>query len=412
MKKIYLSISNIDLVNFFIFSYILSYIAGPAIINIYLTLFSLFSIFYFYKNKKTISIIFKDRSFVLLSIFIIYIFLKDIILFNFNSEILSFLRIYLIFSFICFYSILNPKKIELKFIYISIILFILNLDSIYQYISKSNIIGYQIFDQYRLTSFFENEPIIGSFIMKLFFPLLIFFLCKEKKDFFTILILILSIIVIFISGERMPFLQSIFGIIIVILFFHKFTKKIFLFFLSIFFLITSVLIIIPSSFDRYKDTYEGLNSLYKDIKFEKIIEYDINSKNGIYDYYKNFSTAILLWKKNYFLGNGYRYYKNNCNNALNNEYSSGCSTHPHNIYLEILSDYGLIGLSIYVLFIFNLLYVFFKSKPDKRYYGLTLTLIVTSVPFVTSQSIFSSYYGSIYFLYIFLLRYYSFSKKS
>lgn len=407
MKKINLFSNNIDLVNFFFFSYIFSYIAGPAIINIYLTFFSIFCIFFFYKNNKTLHLIFKDRSFILLTIFIIYIFLKDIFLYKFNLEILSFLRIYLIFSFICFYSLLNPKKIELKFIYISIILFILNLDSIYQYIFKFNIIGYQIFDQYRLTSFFENEPIIGSFIMKLFFPLLLFFYSQEKKDIFTISVLILSVIVIFISGERMPFLQLIFGISIIFLFLYQSLKKKLLFLLSIFFLISSIFIINPSAFDRYNDTYDGLNSLYKDIKDNKIIKSEIISKHGIYDYYQNFSTAISLWKKNYFLGNGYRYYKNNCKNDLKLEYSWGCSTHPHNIYLEILSDYGLIGLSLYILFIINLLYNFLKSKSDKRYYGLILTVIVTSVPFVTSQSIFSSYYGSIYFLYIFLLRYYS-----
>ncbi len=406
MEKIK-SLKNLDLLNIFFFTYILSYIAGPAIINIYLTIISIYCLFYFYQNKVKLIILLKDKTFIFFSIFILYIFLKDIFFYKLNPELISFIRIYIIFSFICIYSLINIKKIDIKFKYIVLILFILNFDSIFQYIFKYNIVGYQIFNQYRLTSFFENEPIVGSFIMKLFFPLLIFYLSKIKKDLLTFVVLFLSIVVIFISGERMPFLQLIFGILILILFSYRFSIKIFLFFVALIFLIISIFIISPSAFDRYADTYKGLNSLYNDIKEEKILKSQVISRHGIYDYYQNFNSAIILWKKNHILGNGYRYYKNNCKNELKKVNTWGCSTHPHNIYLEILSDYGLVGLLIYLIFLYSLFAGFLKSNSYRKYYGIFLTVLVTSVPFVTSQSIFSSYYGSIYFFYIFLLRYYS-----
>ena len=407
MNKITFPSQNINYVNILIFLYIGCYIAGPAIINIYLTLISIFSLIFFYKNKEQIINLKKDKSFVFFSIFFSYILLKDIFQNNFNIEFLSFLRIYIVFTFICFYSLINDeKKIQINFRLITILILILNLDSIFQYIFKYNIIGFEIFNHYRLTSFFENEPIVGSFIMKLFFPLLIFYLYKDKKDLFTLIILFASIIVIFLSGERMPFLQLIFGFMLAFLFFYKSIKKPFLYPISIIFLIISIIFISPTSIERYKDTYSGINSLLKDIKQEREILKTI-SKDGIYDYYLNFYSGILLWEKRPFLGNGFRYYKNKCSSSLPVDKSQGCSTHPHNVYIEILSDYGVFGLTLFLGFLISLSLGFFRNIYNRKYIGIFITIVVTSVPFVTSQSIFSSYYGSIYFFYIFLLRYYS-----
>lgn len=357
MKKINFSSYKIDHINFLIFSYIICYIAGPAIINIFLTLISIFSFFYFYKNKDKIDILKKDRSFIFFSIFFLYILLKDIFQNNFNLEFIAFLRIYVVFVLVCFYSLINEEKTQIKPNLIMILILILSLDSIFQYIFKYNIIGFKIYEYYRLTSFFENEPIIGSFIMKLFFPLFIFFLYKEKKDFLTLAVLLISIIVIFLSGERMPFLQVIFGITIFFLFFYKFAKKSLLFIFSSFFLMSSILYINPSSLDRYKDTLNGITSLLYDINDEKVIT-STSSKNSIYTYYQNFKSGLLLWKNEPILGNGFRYYKNNCPKILNINDSMGCSTHPHNIYIEILSDYGLLGVVIFLAFLFNISYNF------------------------------------------------------
>ncbi len=409
MKNITISSNNISYVNILAILYILCYIAGPAIINIYLTLISIFSLYYFYKNIDQINKLKNDKSFIFFSIFLTYILLKDIFQNKFNFEFLSFLRIYIVYSFVCLYSSINEEKNQIKFILIAILVLILNLDSIYQYIFKYNIIGFKIFNYYRLTSFFENEPIVGSFIMKLFFPLLFFYLYKDKKNFFILAILFISIIVIFLSGERMPFLQLIFGLTISLLILYDLTIKSFLYFLSVIFLIISIVLISPSSFDRYKNTLSGITSLFNDIKYDKFISKKL-SQDGIYDYFLNFNSGILLWKKDPYFGNGFRYYKNNCKTSLSASHAQGCSTHPHNIYIEILSDYGLFGLTLYLAFLISLSLNFLKNNENKKYFGILVTIIVTSVPFVTSQSIFSSYYGSIYFLYIFLLKYYSFSK--
>ena len=94
--------------------------------------------------------------------------------------------------------------------------------------------------------------------------------------------------------------------------------------------------------------------------------------------YLNFQSGILIWKDNIFFGKGYRYYKNNCENFLKDGSNVGCSTHPHNIYIEILSDHGLIGLILFILFIFFILLENLRYFDQKKFYGFLITIIVIS----------------------------------
>ena len=99
--------------------------------------------------------------------------------------------------------------------------------------------------------------------------------------------------------------------------------------------------------------------LIDDIVDNKSISKDYGN-NSIKDYYLNFASGIELWKLNKLFGNGYRFYNNHCSDVLKNQqYFSGCSIHPHNIYIELLSDHGVIGLIIFLVFIFYLFKNFF-----------------------------------------------------
>ena len=39
-----------------------------------------------------------------------------------------------------------------------------------------------------------------------------------------------------------------------------------------------------------------------------------------------------------------------------------CTTHPHNIYVELLSDTGLIGLMIFLFFLYKIIKIFINKK--------------------------------------------------
>ena len=135
--------------------------------------------------------------------------------------------------------------------------------------------GFSKYEGERLTSFFNDEPIIGSFLTKIFFPIIVvlsFTKTKISKLIFFYFLLLFPL-TIFLSGERMPFLTLILGLIL-LLFLLKIQKikiviVVFSFILGIFFLNNNYIK------DRYLDTYNSLMTL-------DINDTHINSSIDIY----------------------------------------------------------------------------------------------------------------------------------
>ena len=392
------------------FFYLFFYIAGPALINIYVTLISLFCLIYLflYADNNIFKIFYKDKPSFFFIIFFIYILLVSIFKKNFNIDIISFFRYLIIYLFLTIYfSKVKKYHIYLKEILIFFTLLI-SIDALYQYIFRVNIIGFEIFDSHRLTSFFRKEPIVGSFLLKTSLPLLAIYLLSNKKNILLILLLLFSSLIIFLSGERMPLLQYFFGITIMILFLKN-KKKL----LTILIITLSMLLILlsfnKSLLDRYVSTFNTFttivsNSVNNDNIHEK---QSFNEYLSVNEYILNFKSGINVWSYNKFFGGGYRYYNKNCGLLLGNDYHEGCSKHPHNIYIEVISDYGLLGSIVFIIFLFSSLYEFYKNNHNNTFIGIGILFITICFPFSTSQSIFSSYYGSIFFLIIFLMNYYS-----
>ena len=82
-------------------------------------------------------------------------------------------------------------------------------------------------------------------------------------------------------------------------------------------------------------------------------------------------------------------------------YKYRCNTHPHNIYFELLSETGLLGLFffliIFVIIIKNI-YKFSLLRKDP-YISSSLSQLITIIwPFITSGSIISNFNGSFFWL--------------
>ena len=90
---------------------------------------------------------------------------------------------------------------------------------------------------------------------------------------------------------------------------------------------------------------------------------DFNNKNTP-QYLKEFSTFYGTWSMNKYLGGGIKNFRYYCHTRPNIEKNSQfiCNMHPHNYYLEILTETGLLGMSIVLIIFLQVLYRTFYKK--------------------------------------------------
>jgi hypothetical protein len=114
-------------------------------------------------------------------------------------------------------------------------------------------------------------------------------------------------------------------------------------------------------------------------------------------------TAIDIWIDNPIIGNGIKSFRIKCLTKLHLPNRS-CSSHPHNYYLELLNDTGLLGTLILVCAIFYLItnkFFNFKhyEKNEKLLFICLLIIIIAEFfPLKSSGSFFSTANSSFIFL--------------
>jgi O-antigen ligase len=138
---------------------------------------------------------------------------------------------------------------------------------------------------------------------------------------------------------------------------------------------------------------------YKDqeLKFSNIKYYSKEHQNLAL-------TAISIFKENPLTGAGIKTFSHICNKV--NYKSSVCSTHPHSIYPQILSEIGIFGFLIIVSIFFIILGLNLKMKFSltdddnlkKSFYVLNTGIIINILPFIPSGSFFNNWVSLISFL--------------
>ena len=125
---------------------------------------------------------------------------------------LTFFR-FIIFCYVIVFIINRNKDFLEKFnISVIIALSLLIFDGYFQFIFGKNIIGLEQMRPDRLSSFFGDELILGSYLCK-FLPLILYFYYQnikiKKIKLFNSIIIIFILPLIFLSGERAAFFMSI-----------------------------------------------------------------------------------------------------------------------------------------------------------------------------------------------------------
>ena len=386
-------------------------ISGPFLPDLFITLIGLIFLTLYSKDKNKVFIISKITFFKLFIIFFIFIVLgsifSDSIFLSLKSSA-TYIR-FGIFSIAVIYIFKNNENF-IKFFYLALIftLIILLFDGYFQFFTGKNTFGYSNIRPDRLGGLFFDELILGSYISKIL-PILITFIFLNKKIIhrnYTISLVVLSYILIFLSGERSAFLLATFYMILILPFIADLKK---------FFIIIILTIIFFSSLIMSNKT---LKSRYFDQMLTHTFQKTSTSSTFMPDHIGLFSSAIDIFQKNIFFGGGVKTFRINCKNThieklikLQTPYPNivFCSTHPHNYYLQLLAETGLIGflfiLAIFIKLFFNYLkQIYNLLKKDKKvsneYVTILSGIIIYIWPLTTTGSFFNNWIFSILFLQI------------
>lgn len=414
----------------------LSLISGPFIPGFLLVIISL----YFFFNFKNIYNKIVLKLFWIFILFYLYLIFNSLISISptdsFKSS--SFYLRFILFLFSSLY-ILNKfeSKVYLYLLYSLLISFgIVFISVLFEFsLSKLNLIN----SDGQFTGVFLNEKISGSYTTK-FYPLLIGLILylknyfpKIKNQYLIFIIFYISWIIVILSGERTAFFSFILINFLLLILIEEY-RNVFFKIKNLLFLILTLIIFLSLS-----------NNLYERLIIKTKIQLLDNNQIKLFPphHKSHYVTAIKMFNKNIFFGIGPRMFRDLCddeeyeslfkreismqnngdplyqgNRIIIKEYN-GCSIHPHNTILQIMSEIGLIGFLFFLIFLIYLYLDLFRylnrkyiCKSDNILFRCSIvSLIVIFFPLLPSNNFFGSYINIIYF-YLFSIYIYERSKIS
>jgi O-antigen ligase len=289
-----------------------------------------------------------------------------------------------------------------------------SIDLIYQFIFGVDILGFKPdLNNIKLSGPFGDELIAGSYLQKFgflsffFIPLFLNIKYKKLVNLYLILLFLLILFSLIITGNRMPFILFVF-IMFSVFIFEKKTRKYFISLSTITILIFLTTYkyntVTKHYFNNFfwtaieiKDT--TFNFIFKDLSNEELKLFNKDPQLFIPNtYVKEFYSGVATWKQNKIIGGGVDSFYVNCKKSLND-----CASHPHNYYLEILSETGIVGLIIFLLIFgrvfFDTFYLkYFKNTQFNNLIIPFMFLFLAEIfPIKTSGSFFTTSNASFIF---------------
>ena len=353
----------------------LSFIAGNMIININLLLIIISAFLYFNKNLFKIRFYFLDKLIFLY--FFLVLFSGIINDYHFYTEGMSWkgyfstvLKSIFFFKYLLLYIIIRflieKKIIDLKLFFIScsFATVFVSLDILFQFFNCKDIFGFAG-EGRKLAGPFGDELIAGGFIQR--FSLFAFFLVplffekitsSKLNNYIVPFLFIIFFLGLILSGNRMPTLIFLFSIFLVLIF-QKQTRKFLIPFVIIFILVFSILFKTNNSI---RINFLGLYDQISKITILIINKDFFNEKSP--QYLKEFSSFYDTWLMNKYIGGGIKNFRYYCHERpnINEKANFICNMHPHNYYLEIMTETGVLGLILVVFIFLNILYLSFIKK--------------------------------------------------
>ena len=395
-------------------------ITGPALPDISITLFIFFSIIF----KRNIILKINEPWMLLLFVLWGWFLLISFFAYNFEKSItdaIIFLRfiLFIILSFLIFENI-SKKIIKNILLFILICCVFVSLDCLYQFYNYSYLEGFgaDIFGRRsdglygRLNGPF-NDLVPGSYLSRLLFFIFILYLILKNQNLsdnyylkvFIYISVSLMLVVIYFSGERMAVATTSLGYLICFIF-AKDLRKVIL----ISTIISASFIVINISFHPHFKNIKIIesNSQHEGLVIQKSFECN-QTKNGIcikefvsqptfIEVLKNFEksaygeiylSALHMWSDYKITGIGLNNFNLLCQDKDKyRKYNKnfGCTTHPHNLYIQALVETGIVGFIIFITIVLVIFFKIYLIKDKNIKYCLISTYLTIFWPLMSTGS--------------------------
>ena len=400
IKTLNRNIDNLYLFFLLLFPVLLA--IGSAVTNLNLFFIIIFGIF-FIKQKKFNLIQIKKKYLFFLFLFFIYIIISSLIKSGFDYSFyksIGYLRFFFVIIFYILFFDYKPEYLKYFFQTILMIVVVISIDALFQFFLGKNFLGGYEYTQkkgyLRLTGIFEDRQVVGSFILKILFIGLIFFDFIKNKYFYNklktpliLLTILLASSVIIFSGERGSVVLLFIFIVLTFLLNKNFIKSKLI---SLLFILFFLILLLNENFQtRFKQIFH----------LDLGIGYNLNIKDTAWG--AHYLTSIEIFKDNLILGSGIKSYRYKCSQYEVKSKSNNirCSTHTHNLFLEVLSETGIIGILIFVTFIIYFFKEFSFFNFRKMVFAkisILINMFSFFIPIFPSGSFFSTFNASLIWL--------------
>ena len=347
-----LKYSKIVLINLLIVTIIPFLIWGPFFPDLIVSISALFFLYLVLKNDNFNYL--NNVPFIIFILFCIFSIICSLGAENISLSIKSSLFYFRIGVFSCFiwYLIDRDKSILTYFYYALLLCFSgLVIDGYIQYFTGENLLGFKKINT-RISSFFGAELIMGSYLSRLFPLLFALFLVKKKRKFeiyFIGLLFILVDVLIYMSGERTSFFFLNLSTVFIIILIKEYQK----FRLATFIIAIICIIVLSINSSQLNDRMFRGPAINMGL---------IKSSNEPIIFTKNHDglirTAYSMFKDQPILGHGPKVFRVICKDQNYQVEVMSCGPHPHNFYVQLLAETGIVGF----LFLFSALnYVLFTA---------------------------------------------------
>jgi len=437
MHKIALNTSNIIIILLPI-----SLITGAFVSDLSVVLLNIFFIYLLWKEKKFFFL--DDPLFKYLMVFYFFISIRSLFsddIFLSSKNALLYFR-FIIFAFAISFFLDKTPSLKTKFFISCCVCFlILIVDSYVQFINGKNLLGWTSENNDKLNSLFGSEAIMGSYILKLlpiFLALFISCLDIKKNPTYFSISLLLIISLVFLSGSRASLYLLILFIILLFIYIKEIRKNILISFILCF-----ATILIIANFNNqlkvklllnFKDPIQrvfniGGHTIQKESpkldRSLKKIKFDDNllSYNKIIFFSKvhhsHYLTGLNMFYNNILFGQGTKMFRVLCKDDKYRVNKHSCSTHPHNYYIQLLAENGIIGFLFIFLVFLKITYFLFKkliqTTNDKITNSKSLIVLlgiyVNIWPLVPTGNFFNNYLSITIYLPIGFFLYFKMQNK-